>query len=85
MLISKEQVFKGKVIVILDEFEECDCITEFLLIGLKDLLKINPYLRLILMTNSMNVLPLMSYFQYPKTDFDESVKTSCIPGNETPE
>lgn len=80
MLISKEAAFQGRVIIILDEFDECDYIVEFLLITLKDLFKVNPYLRLILMTNNADVTPLFTYFQYPKTEFDCIIKTACITG-----
>ncbi|KAK7603760.1 hypothetical protein V9T40_003759 [Parthenolecanium corni] len=81
MLISKEAAFQGRVIIILDEFDECDYIVEFLLITLKDLFKVNPYLRLILMTNNADVTPLFTYFQYPKTEFDCIIKTACITVN----
>lgn len=80
MLISKEQVFQGKVIVVIDEFEESDYITEFVLIALKDLFKVNRYLRLIIMTNATNVSALYAYFQYPKAKYDMSIKTACING-----
>lgn len=80
MLISKEQALQGKVIIILDEFDECDYIIEFLLIALKDLFKINPYLRLVLMTNSADIMPLFTYFQYSKTEYDVAVKTASITG-----
>lgn len=81
MLISKEQVFQGKVIVIMDEFEECDYITEFVLIALKDVFKVNQFLRLIIMTNAPDVSSLFGYFQYPKAKFDISIKTAFINGN----
>jgi hypothetical protein len=83
MLISQEQVFQGKVIVILDEFEERDYVTEFLLIGLKDLFKVNPFLRLIIMTNANDVTLLFTYFSSPKTVFDEAIKTATISSNVT--
>lgn len=78
MLISKEQIFQGKVVVILDEFEESDYVTEFLLIGLKDLFKVNPFLRLIIMTNANDVSSLYTYFSCPKTEFDTSIQTATI-------
>ncbi len=80
MLVAKEPAFQGKLIVILDEFDECDYVVEFLLIALKDLFKTNAHLRLILMTNSTDVTPLFNYFQYPKTEYDPMIKTASISG-----
>lgn len=79
MLIAKETLFQEKLAVILDEFEECDYITEFVLIALRDLFKVNQFLRLILMTNACDIKNITDYFLTPqRTVYDIRVETADI-------
>lgn len=49
--------------VILDEIHERDILSDFLLITIKRILKINPNLKLILMSATGDMRKLLSYFE----------------------